>query len=144
MWREQIAQMSPAVKFFGPADAADIAIAERSIECAFPDELRLLLLESDGVSGEYLLPLIWNTHRISTDNRMFRSQSSFRELFMPFDHLLFFGDAGNGDQFAFAIHGGKVRGSDVFVWDHETDSRTCIAPSLVKYLEWWLSGRISL
>jgi hypothetical protein len=33
---------------------------------------------------------------------------------------------------------------DIFVWDHETDSRTWVAPRLEEYLEWWLDGRITL
>ncbi len=47
----------------------------------------------------------------------------FANLYMPFEAMLFFADAdaGNGDQFAFVI---RDRPADVFVWDHETDSRT--------------------
>jgi hypothetical protein len=30
------------------------------------------------------------------------------------------------------------------VWNHEDDSRTWVAPNLAKYLEWWLTGRITL
>jgi hypothetical protein len=63
---------------------------------------------------------------------------------MPFDHLLFFADAGNGDHFAFALHAGVVRRPDVFAWNHEDDSRNWAAPSLEKYLEWWLTGRLKL
>lgn len=59
---------------------------------------------------------------------------------MSFDQLLFFADAGNGDQFAFSMLGRF----DVFAWDHETDSRTNVAPDLATYLEWWLDGRIRL
>jgi hypothetical protein len=58
---------------------------------------------------------------------------------MPFDSLLFFADAGNGDQFAFPITGARVR-DDVFVWDHESDSRRWYAGSLGQYIDWWLSG----
>jgi hypothetical protein len=64
---------------------------------------------------------------------------------LPEEHsLLFFGDAGNGDQFAFTIVDGAVRRRKVFAWDHEDDSRTWVAPSLDKYLEWWATGRIKL
>ena len=55
-----------------------------------------------------------------------------------------FADAGNGDQFAFPIVGGSIRGTDVFAWDHENDSRSWVAPSLQTYLEGWLSGKIKL
>ncbi len=53
---------------------------------------------------------------------------------MPFDSLLFFGEAGNGDQFFYRILDGHVRDADVYLWDHETDSRTWGAPSLVAFL----------
>jgi hypothetical protein len=72
---------------------------------------------------------------------MLRSSPDFANLYMPFEAMLFFADAGNGDQFAFVI---RDRPADVFVWDHETDSRTMIAPSLATYLEWWLNGRLSI
>ena len=58
---------------------------------------------------------------------------------MPFDPLLFFADAGNGDQFAFPITTAGAR-NDVFVWTHEDDSRRWYAASLDKYVAWWLSG----
>ncbi len=58
--------------------------------------------------------------------------------------LLFFADAGNGDQFAYSVTGGAIRREDIYVWDHEDDSRRCVAPSLLRYLEWWLSGKIHL
>ena len=64
------------------------------------------------------------------------------DSFMPFDSLLFFGDAGNGDMFAFPIVvGPRVNGA--FVWNDEDDSRTWVAPDLAKYLEWWADGRIT-
>lgn len=61
---------------------------------------------------------------------------------MPFDPLLFFGDAGNGDQFAFRLVSG-LRDKDIYVWNHENDSRTWVGPSLSRYLEWWADGRIT-
>jgi hypothetical protein len=63
---------------------------------------------------------------------------------MPFDALLFFGDAGNGDQFAYGILDGEVRMPDIFAWDHENDSRYWVAPDLRQFIEWWAEGRIAL
>ncbi|MDD9943430.1 MAG: SMI1/KNR4 family protein [Myxococcales bacterium] len=62
---------------------------------------------------------------------------------MPFDHLVFFADAGNGDQFALAVRGGQIRSPDVFVWNHEDDSRSWAAPDVRTYVEWWMTGRIT-
>lgn len=82
--------------------------------------------------------------RIIADNPAFRANTHFARAYMPFDPLLFFADAGNGDQFAFAITIEGIRRSDVFAWDHENDSRRWVAPSLAKYLEWWLRGGLKL
>lgn len=91
--------------------------------------------------GEYGLGLVWPIERIQGDNLMLRSSPDFANLYMPFEPMLFVADAGNGDQFAFVI---RDRPTDVFVWDHETDSRTMVAPSLATYLERWLNGRLSI
>jgi hypothetical protein len=71
--------------------------------------------------GEYGLGVVWPVARIVNDNLRFRT--SFRDLYVPFDGILFFADAGNGDQFGFAVTSAGAR-DDVFVWDHENDSRT--------------------
>ncbi len=49
---------------------------------------------------------------------------------MPFDCLLFFADGGNGDLFGYSILNGIVQRDDIYVWNHENDSRTWVAPSL--------------
>ncbi len=100
--------------------------------------------ETNGAFGAYGLGLVWSVERVVRENLFFRLHPDFQELYMPFDCLLFFGDAGNGDQFAFAITGGKIRRDDIFVWDHETDSRTWVAPGLSTYLEWWLTGKLTV
>ena len=117
---------------------------EKTLNVALPSELRELLDETNGVVGDYGLNLVWTAERIRKDNLEFRSYPNFRELYMPFDSLLFFADAGNGDQFAFPILDGEIRRADIFAWNHEDDSRTWVAPSLERYLEWWLSGKIKL
>lgn len=142
MWKELIRGLTEHVQFSPPADSEAIAHAETTLGVALPEELADLLGESDGVQGEYGLGLVWPLHRIETDNLTFRQNADFAELYMPFGHLLFFADAGNGDQFAFAIQKGKTRRPDVFVWNHEDDSRTWGAPSLQRYLEWWLTGKL--
>ncbi|CAI8713500.1 Alpha/beta hydrolase [Bacillus sp. IT-79MI2] len=31
-----------------------------------------------------------------------------------------------------------------YVWNHEDDSRTWVAPSLKQFIEWWSDGTISI
>lgn len=106
-----------------------------------PKDLAALLRESNGIEGEYGAGLIWPAERIVSENLTMREDAELATLYMPFDPLLFFADAGNGDLFALLP---TIRRPDVFLWNHEDDSRTWVAPNLAKYLEWWLTGRITL
>jgi cell wall assembly regulator SMI1 len=136
--------LGTSISFATPASEEHLKVAERELGVHLPRELRELLGESDGVQGEYELALVWPLERIVRDNLAFRANAEFAELYMPFDHLLFFADAGNGDQFAHAILAGEVRRPDVFVWNHEDDSRTWVAPDILTYLKWWLDGTLKL
>ena len=143
-WREFITNLTSDFAFHPPARLDSIVTAESSLGVAFPEVLKNLLQESDGIEGEYGLGLIWNVERITKDNLIFRQSPDFKNLYMYFDQLLFFADAGNGDQFAFAILNGEIRNPDIFVWDHENDSRRWAAPSLDLYLEWWINGSLKI
>lgn len=144
MWRDLICEFVPDHQFFPAAPIEKIESASAEIGVELPTELQALLLETNGVFGCYELGLVWPVERIVEDNVAFRANINFRELYMPFDSLLFFGDAGNGDQFAFPIIAGRVRRPDIFAWNHEDDSRVWVAPSLRKYFEWTSTGKIKL
>lgn len=144
MWRPFLESLSRDCTFASAATASTIEAAQGRLQVEFPAELVSLLSEFDGIRGRYGLGLVWPLERIVADNLSFRANSDFRELYMPFDCLLFFADAGNGDQFAYSICGGAIRRADIFAWDHEQDSRLWVAPSLRTYLDWWLTGRIKL
>jgi hypothetical protein len=141
MWRERVQALTNDATFSDAADAASIEQAEQSLGARLPSALTQLLLESNGVRGEYDLGLVWPLERIVSDNLRFRRSPDFRQLYMPFEPLLFFADAGNGDQFAFVLTPPR---DDIFVWDHETDSRTWAAGSLDQYLQWWLDGTLEI
>lgn len=144
MWQEFFETKEPKPIFGLPASASEISEAERLLGTPFPSSLASLLGESNGIHGEYGLGLLWEAERIAADNAAFRMNADFLELYMPFDCLLFFSDAGNGDQFAFSVLNGQCRRDDVFVWNHEDDSRTWVAPNLKTFYDWWLSGRIQV
>ncbi|WP_237229253.1 SMI1/KNR4 family protein [Rubinisphaera sp. JC750] len=143
-WRELIESWTSVCHFASPATEQELATAEQQLRLELPVQLRRLLKETNGLQGEYGISLVWPVDRIVADNLLFRSTADFQQLYMPFDSLLFFADAGNGDQFAFPIQSSSIRRDDVFVWNHEDDSRTWVAPSLEKYLEWWLDGTIQV
>jgi hypothetical protein len=142
-WKSYIASLEPCAAFRPAASAEDLLRLEAAFKVALPPDLRSLLSCSDGVEGIHGSSLVWPCARILKDNTEFRASLSFRELYMPFDPLLFFADAGNGDQFAYTICDGHVR-PDIFVWNHEDDSRTWVASRLEQYLEWLLTGKLKV
>ncbi|MEU8783452.1 SMI1/KNR4 family protein [Streptomyces sp. NPDC048637] len=132
MWREFISRLGLGWELTDPARQDDIAAVEEVLRHPFPDDLKALLLESDGVRDDLGGGVVWDLKRIREDNSFLRTDASIGELYMPFDSLLFFGDNGGGDQFAFARTG---TGTNVYVWDHEDDSRRCVANGLDQYLQ---------
>ena len=144
MWRELLLKHDAVIDFSTPATRSMIDSAVESLGVLLPDSLESLLLESDGFKAEYGCNLLWPVSRIVADNVAFRSNPDFLELYMPFDSLLFFADAGNGDQFAFVVLNGEISREDVFAWNHEDDSRSWIAPNIQTFYEWWLTDRISI
>jgi hypothetical protein len=142
--KKLISSLEPSAAFQPPADVESIRRIEAALGVALPDELRSFLRQCDGVKGAHGVGLVWPATSVLEQNQHFRTFAEFRDLYMPFDPLLFFADAGSGDQFAYRICGGKIIGNDVFVWDHETDSRTWVAPNLERYLEWTLTGKLEL
>lgn len=131
MWREAALEAFPEAQFRSPAQVAALADAENRLGRELPVELRQLLLESDGIIGRTAVDTVWPVEQIVEQNLLFRSDSSFAQLYMPFDALLFFGDNGGGDQFAFVR---TPQRPDIFVWEHETDSRRWAARDLRDYL----------
>ncbi|OAH15398.1 SMI1/KNR4 family protein [Streptomyces jeddahensis] len=142
MWIETAAEASAKVEFRAPVDATALAEAERRLGRRLPSQLTALLMETDGIVDEYGTDAVWSLDRIVEKNLLFWSPDTFPGLYMPFDPLLFFGDNSGGDQFAFVL---TPERPDIFVWDHENDSRLWAARELKDYLhrslpadgDWW-------
>jgi SMI1-KNR4 cell-wall len=111
-----------------------------------PEELVDLYQQSNGINemlnDHKIGELIWPIERIIATNKEYRYSKSFKELYMSFEQLFFVSDAGNGDLFGFVTINGKFGRNDIFVWSHENDSRTWVAPNLAKFIEWWTDGTI--
>ncbi|MER5811913.1 SMI1/KNR4 family protein [Streptomyces sp. NPDC002033] len=130
MWLDLIAEHEGS-ETSSPADPSELERLEESLSQPLPDALRDLLMQADGVSDEYGTDIIWGVNQIIKVNLAFRSEPSYRSLYMPFEPLMFFGESGGGDQFAFIRTPSR---DDIFAWDHETDSRLWISPSLESFL----------
>ncbi|MFE0916099.1 MULTISPECIES: SMI1/KNR4 family protein [unclassified Streptomyces] len=132
MWREMMTKIAAEVEFGAPADEAAVEAAENALGQTLPMELSDLLRECNGVRGPDGLDVIWSAERIAQDNTALRSADDLAQLYMPFQPLVFFGDNGGGDQFAFVR---SPQRDEIFVWDHETDSRYLVAYRLDQYIE---------
>ena len=117
-----------------PADEAAIAAAERVLGSTWPDELRELLLATDGVFDEYGTAVV---HPVAGIVRTTRSmwQLDAEHLYMAFRPHLFIGDEGNGDGYLMRVLGEDPGGeTDVYAWSHEDDSRAHYAYGMRSYV----------
>lgn len=144
MWKNYIQSVTSGYHFTNPASAAELELIQEKLNVILPSDLDGLLKETNGVFDEFDCPLIWSTDQMIRDNVFFRTFEDYKDLYMPFDHFLFFSDAGNGDLFGYVILNGQIQRDDIFVWDHESDSRTWVASSLKDFIEGWANDRISI
>ncbi|WGD42946.1 SMI1/KNR4 family protein [Streptomyces cathayae] len=137
MWIELVSSLSGDVDFSTPVDEGEFVAVESALGQTLPADLKSFLRESDGVSDEFGCDFVWSAAEILARNREMNEREDFRNLYMPFDSLLFIGDSGGGDLFAFVV---KPLRLDIFVWEHETDSRRWVARDLEDYIRRYLSA----
>jgi hypothetical protein len=113
---------------FSPhASPEEISDAEAKLQVAFPEELKRLYLETNGIKAHYSADLIMSLADLVSENLALRNDEAIRGLYMPFDNLLMIGRPGNGDLFCYPIRADGSIPWDVFLWDHENDSRSSYA-----------------
>lgn len=78
------------------------------------------------------------------ENLFFWTIHEHRDFIKPLDTFLFFSDAGNGDLFGYSIIDGSIQTEDIYVWNHEDDSRRAIASTLEEFIKGWIIGDISV
>lgn len=141
---EPVADLDPGPEFLPGVTPADLESVERQLGVTLPASLKELLAESNGVLVCFGQHLIWSAQEIVRRNLELRSDPGFAD-YMPFDGLLFFGDAGvDGISFAFPIgRNGEVR-EHVFAWYPIEDNREWKAQSLRAYVEGWLTGKLTV
>lgn len=144
MWKKYIESLSKEYHFNAPATSAQLTRIKQQLNVELPSKLVELFNETNGVFDTHGCPLIWSTEQIIEDNLFYRNFEEYKDCFMPFDHLLFFSDAGNGDLFGFSILNGCIQKDDIFVWNHEDDSRSWIASSLEAFIKGWITDEITV
>lgn len=143
-WKSYIDSFTADVHYTEPASTEKLAEVEMQLNVKLPPKLSDLLNQTDGIFDQYNYPYVWSTNQIIEENLSVRNIEDYKDLYMPFDHLLFFSDSGCGDLFGFAILNGQVETDNIFVWDHETDCRNLVAVALEIFLKDWITGRISI
>jgi hypothetical protein len=136
--------------FHQPAPRQLIDKCENRLGAIFPNELRSLLLQTNGVSEKVLTVkgeidsgyFLFSIEGILENNMFQRTQVG--NYTMPLDCLLFFAEDGTGDYFGFAVVKGRVPHSRIYFWNHEDDSRLSIAPSLEYFIKNWRLGKIKV
>jgi hypothetical protein len=140
-WVDFVASLSGTPPQSVPELGASIDSLGQALGLVVPQELREFLVEYGPLQDEYGTTLVWPTSEIEARNREHRTSLAFSELYMPFNHLLLFGDRGNGDLFAYPIQAnGVIHNLDVFVWEHETDARSWFAGGFRPFLREALGG----
>lgn len=142
MWTDFLKSLTSSYEFSPPVTSQQIVDAEATLGHSLPKHLKAFYLETNGTyHQENFLNVVWTLEKLVKDNLEFRQNLDFESLYMPFDNLLFFGELGNGDLFAFAIlKDGATR--DIYTWNHEDDSRQWAAGSLKTFFEWLEAGKI--
>ncbi|HZC07107.1 MAG TPA: SMI1/KNR4 family protein [Ktedonobacterales bacterium] len=135
MYRELIARLDAEATFHPPATLEELRGAESRLGVTLPAELRDALLETNGAEVAYGVGLVWSSEEIARRNLDMRREWRGGEWrAMPVDHLLFFGELGNGDLVCIPVTL-EGAGNCIFLWDHEDDSRTSVATSLADWLQ---------
>lgn len=142
MWKSFITNIdnSYSNKFNYPASEDELLEVEKALNVKIPKGLRNLLHETNGLNDGTIMTI----EDIRKTNLFLRNSDDMKENFMPIDCLLFFSDAGNGDYFGYPITNGDTWRTDIYVWNHEDDSRTWVASSLKNFLKIWISGQLSI
>jgi hypothetical protein len=147
-WIELIKNLGEGISSnysFNPsASNEQIGEAETFFGHRLPDELDELYRQTNGIIEKDWGEFIFSIEKLINQNQEFRNNPDFDDIFMPFDNLLFFSSAGNGDYFCYPITKDKTCGKDIFVWNHETDERICVTYSLDKFIKGWLTSEIAI
>ena len=136
---------SVAIRLADPVDELALARAEHQLGLTLPEDLRSLLAETDGIADASDVELVWAAERIAEENLGLRRDHETPAVPRGGGDLLFFGDTGTEDLFAYRITAdGSVSGPDVYLWNYQLATARWIASDLQALLDAWFSGELEL
>ncbi|TXT63742.1 MAG: SMI1/KNR4 family protein (modular protein) [Promethearchaeota archaeon] len=131
-WKNIIPMISEEWKITKPAKSYLIQNIERKFQIQLPKELLTLYDQTNGVKDQFSYDLIFPVEVLIEKNTEMRTYDGFKDLYMPFDNILFIGEYGNGDLFGYPINmNRKIRNRFIFIWNHENDSRKWASMSII-------------
>lgn len=89
-WIDYVKDISNEYSFSPPASKSEINQITTELCAELPEKLLGLYNETNGVFDSFGCPLIWATSQIVKDNLFFRNFKDYKDMYMPFNHLLFF------------------------------------------------------
>ena len=134
-WLRTIDDFGVVVELAEPADAATIDACEDKLGLDLPDDLRSLLLETDGLADDAGGEPVWPVERIVEENLELGRDGDTPALPEGAeDGLLFFGDTGGDDLFAYRLGEGRP---DVYLWVAGGNESRWVASDLRSMLDAW-------
>ncbi len=136
------------LEFREPTTPEQIKDVEQTLGVKFPDELRLLLSETNGVYERYgdgrQFEMVYSLDYIAEINLYYHTDAFCADNYMPFENLFFAQPGVDGVKFAFPITVTNKAKDDIFVWWPQDDTRQRIglASSLKGFLTEWLTGNL--
>lgn len=110
---------------------------EEEFSFPIPRDLKALYRETNGLflsfQEEFSFQIFPKFDELVRTNRIFRGRDY--SCYMPFEHLLLFCALPNGDWFAFAKNSDGTIRDEIYLWEHETDSRLFVFYSLSQLIE---------
>lgn len=114
------------IKLSNPTSIQKINEIESIIWLSLPQDIKNIYLISNGVSLHYSDP-IWDIDTLIWLQNTMRETNAFKELYSDFSNILFFWDDWGWNYFWYKLNANWTLPWDVFIWNHENDSRTWVA-----------------
>jgi hypothetical protein len=136
---------SVEIRLADPVDDLVLTRAELQLGLALPHDLRSLLAETDGITDASDVELVWAAERIAEENLGLRRDHETPAVPRGGGDLLFFGDTGTADLFAYRITAdGAVCEPDVYLWKYQPGTARWVASDLQSLLDAWFSRELEL
>jgi hypothetical protein len=134
-WLRAIDDYGVVVELSDPADETTIDALEDQLGLDLPEDLRSLLLETDGLVDDAGGEPVWPVERIVEENLALGRDGDTPVLPEGADaDLLFFGDTGGDDLFVYRLGGNRP---DVYLWVAGRQETHWVASDLQSMLDAW-------